>query len=53
MEGFKDCFVGVSGDGAVYKIRVNIGKETGLEGMFFVAGARGRGDGGMGGVIGL
>ena len=41
-------------DGAVYKIRANIGEETGLDGMFFfVAGARGRGNGGMGGVVGL
>ena len=53
MEGFEDCFIGGSGDGAIYQVRGNIGEETGLEGMFFVAGARWRGDDVMGWVIGL
>ena len=53
MEGLEDRFVGVTGDGAIYKMRGKVGEETGLEGMFFVAGARGRGYGRIGGVVGL
>ena len=53
MEGLEDRFVGVTGDGAVYKMRGKVGEEAGLEGIFFVAGAGGRGDGGVGRVVGL